>query len=147
LERFSLTNTSSYLRTVYFIENELLFLPHYNKTDKLTQKEKFIARFLCEEASNLVLEDIIFLRPIAAFFNTKFNKNKNNIYMTKMFVKNGNLMTKDNIREVFKSQSEKYFNYSLLFSEYRQLSIYYFKENFLINMNEEGMFSFFYINY
>lgn len=133
-------NSNLRLRTVFFIGDQLCFCPYYNKTDNFSQKEKFIARFLDNDSTLLVLEDLIFLRPLAAYFNSKIGKNKENEYSKYLFVFNGVNMSKEKIRDIFHIEFMKYFELDLKFGQWRQLVSYYSKEFHIVHDN--GMYIF-----
>jgi hypothetical protein len=122
LATYKLRNGPSCLRSVYVEDGRIFFMPIYNKTRNVSRKNKFIVRFMDSRSSQLILEDIILLRPLAAAFNRSLDRNVNNIYESEFFVLSGRVMTDEKIRETFSEQFNRYCKSPLLFSSYRQLS-------------------------
>lgn len=120
LEKYLLSNSPYQIRTSFYADGRIFFIPYYNKTDNIAEK-KFIARFMSKETSKLILDDILIIRPFVTMLYSKVkNMNKKNEYQNYFFVLNGSLMNARQIREIFQEEYIKYMDMTINFSCYRQ---------------------------
>lgn len=104
------------LRSVYYQEERVFFVPWHNKSNNSAGKQRSLARFLDKRTSLILLEDLFFLRPVAAVFS------KSEAYLNDFFVFAGNVATPPELCDLFREQFNAWFGVALLFSSWRQVA-------------------------
>ncbi len=121
-ETFLLRNSNSCLRTLFVLQDRIVLIPHYSKTQSITQSGRLVARFLDPLSSKLLLTDLIFLRPFATYLMKKLGMENYADYHNFLFVRNNQRMQVQAIRNNFIDLSNHYFEVHLLFKAWRQLA-------------------------
>lgn len=96
-----------------------------------------MARFLDLTSSQCVLEDLILLRPVASFFYSRM-EDANDV-LTHQFITNGKAKTESEIRSDFESTFLRFCHSGLVFSKYRQVANFLFRDYSILKDNDESV--------
>ena len=91
----------------------------------MQKANKTIAHFLDTNASVVVLNDLLIVRPFVCAIATSFGMNDNNSYETHLFVYRGAVMEAPLIRNLFARMFHIHGSHSISFLEYRHLVKHY----------------------
>lgn len=102
LSPMRLRNGTSGMRSVFVNGEQIMLLPHYNKTDAITFQSKLIVRFLGMLESMLLLKEIIFIRPFAMALAMQLGRPTD--YLDHLFIRDGVALDAKKICRTFKRQ-------------------------------------------
>lgn len=125
LETYRLISGQSCRRSVYYVDGLVMFLSEYNKTRSVSKANKAIARFLDEQATIFLLNDLLIIRPFVCSIAHFLGLNENNVYATHVFVHRGEKMEAPKLRNIFSRMFFQHGKHSITFAEYRHLAKHY----------------------
>ena len=145
LSTYRICNGNSNIRTVYLFGDRIFFFVTYSKTNALSGKTRDIVRFLDVEASRLLIEDLLFVRPFVAVLAEALERNESNVYLSHLFVRWGTPMTGTVIRTLFSQYFAELTGFHLTFQCYRHIAKFIanglrlgmYTENFDVNEEAE----------
>ena len=88
-------------RNVFFLGKQVVLFAEYSKTSAIKLANSGISRFLDEEASSVVLKDLLIVRPFLSSIASFLEKNENNLYSSDLFMDEGTKLTTEKIRSTF----------------------------------------------
>ena len=124
LETYRLLGSRSSKRSVYCTEGVVFFLPEYSKTRSLRQANRAIARFLSSEASLVLLNDVLIVRPFVCSLMNYLDCNQDQCYSTHVLVNKGAKMDAALLRNTFSRLFYLHSQVCISFKEYRHVAKY-----------------------
>ena len=76
-------------RNVFFLGKQVFLVAEYSKTTAIKQANSGISRFVDEEASSVVLKDLLIVRPFLSSIASILEKKENNLYSSDLFMDEG----------------------------------------------------------
>ncbi|KAK7437681.1 hypothetical protein VKT23_018397 [Stygiomarasmius scandens] len=119
-------------RNLYIIDNFVVLAGIYNKTSYLKGHDNLVPRALDAFTATLVLNDLIYLRPLAQFATyLVFPKDSpaQSLYKHMMFVNYGILFTSDDLSLAMQQWTEKYLSARIGLADLRHISVMFRREH------------------
>lgn len=110
------------LRSLYYLDGSLFLRLLYGKSNSRTRSSRSIARFLDEDVSSMLLEDIFFVRPLVIRFAIDLSSDDGLRYKTNLLVIDRKLLSERNLYDLFEKKFSELSGKMLNFSSYRQLA-------------------------
>lgn len=124
METYTIRNQQTQKRSLYIYEKTSCIIQYYHKTRNQTGTDRHIPRFLSKELHKLMMEYLIFVRPLEFYWAEYLDSTESkSIYLNYLFVINGVICNSDLICQVFRDKFQKVLKKDLLFSEYRHVCI------------------------
>ena len=124
LSTYRTVNGKSSPRTIYILGNRVFFYCTYSKTNSMTGNIKAIVRFLDSEASQLVVDELMIIRPFAIVLASQLGLNFGNVCRSQYFVRNGAALNEKSIRIIFSKYFSDYSEIQLTFGKFRHVVKY-----------------------
>ena len=132
MDQYRLVNGTS-PRNIYFVDGQIMVVSRYNKTNSLTGRNNLILRFLPEVVSKMIAVWITMVRPLYGhFIGVLHGQARQSSAMKYCFVKSGNCISVQDVRECFEEATLKYPGRELKFSLYRHVVKHYVKNVLMI---------------
>ena len=125
IETYRLQDGRSNKRNVFYMGKNVCFHAEYSKSRSVRAANRPISRFLDEEASCLLLKDILVVRPFLCTIASFLGINEDNVYGTDFFVVDGSRMKGEQLRNVFVRLFFDYCGAAISFGDYRHVAKYY----------------------
>ena len=124
LSSYRVLNGKSSPRTVYILDDQVFFYCTYSKSNAMTGNVKAIVRFLDPEASQLVVDELVMIRPFAIVLASQLGLNEGNVCRSHYFVRNGGAVNEKSLRIVFAKYFSDYTDVQLTFGKFRHVVKY-----------------------
>jgi hypothetical protein len=135
LETYCISNGISSIRTVYYNQGQIMFYVEYSKTRAFREANRNVVRFMDEEMSEVLLKDLMIVRPFVTLLGDFLKIDNNETYKYDMFVIDGQKVESQVIRNIFTDKFYEYTRCPINFSDYRQV-VKYFANLLKIRKNE-----------
>ena len=117
-------SSSCALRTVHYAQRMVYLVTSYNKSNSSTGKTKKIARFVPQNVSDLLIADILYIRPLAAAMIATRSQEKSAEFHLSLFVNSKRRFDEKILKEKFKQVVKLFTGCHLTFSAYRHFAKY-----------------------
>ena len=128
LETYRVKNGPSTSRNVFYLKPQVFFHCEYSKSRSIRAANKGVSRFMNEEASLVLLKDLLVVRPFVCSIATFLELNPDDIYSTDLFVRSGVKLEALSIRNAFARLFYNYCHTAISFGEYRHIAKYYCRQ-------------------
>ena len=126
METFRIRNGPSTCRNVFYHCGQVFFFSEYSKSRSITRVNSGISRFMDEEATIILLKDLLLIRPLVCSMASFLGLNEGQVYNNDLFVINGQMLKAPGLRNNFCRLFDKLTGGCVItFRDYRQVAKYF----------------------
>ena len=126
METFRIRNGPSTCRNVFYHCGQVFFFSEYSKSRSITRVNSGISRFMDEEATIILLKDLLLIRPLVCSMASFLGLNEGQVYNNDLFVINGQILKAPGLRNNFCRLFDKLTGGCVItFRDYRQVAKYF----------------------
>jgi hypothetical protein len=140
LATYTIANGASVCRAVIKSGKRVCLSAQYSKTDNLRRSTEPVARYLDEEISSLLVQELLVIRPLVIFISKSINHGSLEEMGRYLFVADGKKMDAADIRSVFASKIVSFSGQAVNFSQFRHLAKYIQKDLVVPSRNSRYFF-------